>query len=265
MTPWQALQEELDAWAEAGRCASLWWRDDDAVEATPALDRLLALAARHDVPLALAVIPARASRALARRIAGAGPRIALLQHGYAHRNHAPPSEKKAELGAHRPETQVFDDLARGAERMSALFGSDWLRILVPPWNRIAAAHIPALPDLGLRGLSADGARHAARAAPGLVQVNSHVDIMRWEQPRGFLGAEATLALLIRHLRDRRTGTVDEFEPTGLLTHHLVHDQDCWNFLEDLLPRLVAHPAVRFLNGLEVFGQSRGVEPGRTPP
>ena len=97
MTRWPALRDELDTWAEAGRTATLWWRDDDAVEPTPALDRLLALAARHEIPLALAVIPARASTALARRIAGSGPRIAPLQHGYAHRNHAPPSEKKAEL------------------------------------------------------------------------------------------------------------------------------------------------------------------------
>ncbi len=254
MTHWRALRAELDAWAEAGRCARLWWRDDDAVDPTPALDRLLDLAARNDLPLSLAVIPARASTALARRLDGTGPGIALLQHGYAHRNHAPPAEKKAELGAHRPETQVLDDLARGGKRMTELFGSDWLRVLVPPWNRIAAAHIPALPALGFRGLSADGARRTAQPVPGLAQVNSHVDFMRWEQPRGFLGAAATLALLISQLRDRRTGAADATEPTGLLTHHLAHDQESWRHLEDLLPRLVAHPAVRFLTGLEVFGQ-----------
>ena len=65
MTSWRHLSEELDAWAEAGRSASLWWRDDDAVEPSPALARLLTLASARDLPLALAVIPARASEALA--------------------------------------------------------------------------------------------------------------------------------------------------------------------------------------------------------
>ena len=38
--PWQDLRDELDRWAEAGRTATLWWRDDDAVMPGPLLDRL---------------------------------------------------------------------------------------------------------------------------------------------------------------------------------------------------------------------------------
>ncbi|MEK9660397.1 MAG: hypothetical protein VW644_01455, partial [Alphaproteobacteria bacterium] len=41
--PWDALAAELDVWAAAGRTATLWWRDDDADAASPALERLLAL------------------------------------------------------------------------------------------------------------------------------------------------------------------------------------------------------------------------------
>ena len=40
---WAVLEAELDLWQAAGRTASFWWRDDDAVAATPALSRLLAL------------------------------------------------------------------------------------------------------------------------------------------------------------------------------------------------------------------------------
>src|SRR4029450_2060394 len=64
MTSWPDLDAELDAWAKAGRRAPLWWRDDDAARTTPALERLLALHARHGVPLALAVIPGRAEPSL---------------------------------------------------------------------------------------------------------------------------------------------------------------------------------------------------------
>jgi hypothetical protein len=60
---WCDLVDELDRWEEAGRVAQLWWRDDDAVAPTPALDRLLDVAA--GIPLSLAVIPAEMVRELA--------------------------------------------------------------------------------------------------------------------------------------------------------------------------------------------------------
>ena len=67
---WQPLVGELQRWRQAGRAADLWLRDDDAVEPTAALDRLLALAGRHSIPLTLAVIPAHAGEALAVRLSG---------------------------------------------------------------------------------------------------------------------------------------------------------------------------------------------------
>jgi hypothetical protein len=33
-----ASEIELEHWSRAGRDATLWWRDDDAVTATPALE-----------------------------------------------------------------------------------------------------------------------------------------------------------------------------------------------------------------------------------
>ena len=44
MGEWSDLEAELEAWRCRGRRATFWWRDDDAVEATPALERLLGLA-----------------------------------------------------------------------------------------------------------------------------------------------------------------------------------------------------------------------------
>ena len=89
MSDWRDLASELDSWRQARRDATLWWRDDDAVEPTPALERLLSLAADGAAPLALAVIPARASRALADRLAGEGPGVTVLQHGFQPRRSRP--------------------------------------------------------------------------------------------------------------------------------------------------------------------------------
>jgi hypothetical protein len=242
MGGWEDLRGELDAWGEAGRTATLWWRDDDAVGPSPALVRLTQLAAGHGVVPALAVVPTGAVAEL--------PGEALLQHGYAHTDHG--KAKKAELGPERPPTEVAGELAAGRRRLVDLFARRALPVLAPPWNRIAPAVVALLPGLGFRGLSAYRPRLAAEAAPGVVQVNTHVDIIDWKQRR-FLGEAPALDLAIRHFADRRQGRADAAEPTGLLTHHLVHDGPAWGFLDRLLAVTRAHPAVRWLAPDAVFG------------
>lgn len=255
MSGWAALERELDAWHAAGRTASLWWRDDDAVEPTAALDRLVALGRTHGVPLALAVVPAEARAALVARV-DAEPRVTPLQHGYAHKNHAAEGSKNGELGPARPLAVNLGELAQGWQRMGALFGARALPVLVPPWNRIDPALVPHLAALGFRGLSCFGARQASAPAPGLVQVNSHLDIVAWRAGRGFVGEAKALGELVAHLGARRLGRADPDEPTGLLTHHLVHDEAGWAFVAALLARSVRHPAVRWLEAREAFRPAR---------
>jgi peptidoglycan/xylan/chitin deacetylase (PgdA/CDA1 family) len=246
MSLFRPLTDELDRWADEGAVATLWWRDDDAVAPTPALDRLIASA--DGVPLTLAVIPALAEPALAARLV-AHDGIAAVQHGLAHRNHETVG-KKAELGAARAVAEVMADLAVGFARLSTLFGAQFRPMLVPPWNRIAAQVVPALPRLGLTALSTARPRPGRSPGPGLVQVNTHVDPIDWRGTRGFMGATETIDLMCRHLADRREGRVDRHEPTGLLTHHLVHDAGLWQFLPRLVEETRAHRAVRFLTAAE---------------
>ena len=133
-----ALRRLLDPLAEAGQSIDVWWRDDDAIAPSPALDDLLEAANRHSLPLALAVIPEPAVPALGDRLGTEGDTIVVFQHGFAHRNHAPKGEKAAELGAHRPPAAVMAELGRGRVKLEDLFGARFLPVLTPPWNRIAA-------------------------------------------------------------------------------------------------------------------------------
>lgn len=243
---WSELARELDVWHAAGRTATLWWRDDDACGAGAALARLLEIATQYGVPLALAVIPARAERALAEHVRTA-PAVAVLQHGYAHRNHAPSGVKRSELGDHRPATAIDTELERGWRRLAGLFGAAALPVLVPPWNRIGPGVSRRLPRLGYRGLSTFGPRSAREPLPGLCQVNSHLDLIDWRGTRGFVGVPLALGALLGHLRARRVGRADAGEPTGLLTHHLVHDDACWEFVSALLEQTRQHPAARWLD------------------
>jgi peptidoglycan/xylan/chitin deacetylase (PgdA/CDA1 family) len=247
MSGWLVIEQELARWRDAGRELVLWWRDDDAADTTPALDRLLALQRAHDVPLALAVVPASATAALAERLAEA-PGIDLLQHGYAHTNHAPARDnKKEELGAHRPAMMVLGELATGRMALERLFGSRPLAVLVPPWNRIAPGLVPALPEIGYRGLSTFGIRRRVSPVSGLLQVNTHLDLIDWKARR-FAGADALLAALAAALSAaRETG-----EPIGLLSHHLAMDEAAWSFLQSFWGAVKGMPGVRIAAAHEIF-------------
>lgn len=249
MSNWQALERELEHWRAAGRTAELWWRDDDAADAGPELDRLLALHRETAMPLALAVVPARATSALAARLA-AEPGVDLLQHGYAHVNHAMPGEgKKIELGLHRPAMIVLGELGTGWLALERLFGNRPLSVMVPPWNRIAPVLVPTLPEIGFTGLSTFGARARAQPVRGLRQVNTHVDLIDWKGERGFAGEEACFSVLVASLARSRT---DSGEPVGILSHHLAMDGRAWDFLRSFWERTRTMSGLRVRPAHELF-------------
>lgn len=245
MSAWQRLSEELDRWQAVGRVATFWWRDDDAVAATAALERLLDLHRRARVPLALATIPAHAEAGLA-EILEHHPAIAVLQHGYAHKNHASEGDRAIELGGDRRREDVVAELERGWGRLRTLFPERLLPVMVPPWNRISPEFIPALRALGFRALSCFAPRDRREAVAGVLQANCHADPIDWRGHRGFRGEEQTLGQICAHLEARRGGGADAGEVTGILSHHLAHDEGCWRFLETFLERCSHHPAARWL-------------------
>jgi hypothetical protein len=250
MSSWEALAGECAVWEASGRQIELWWRDDDAVADTPALRRLLEVAS---VPLSLAVIPAALEPSLPVLLKSHGS-VSVLQHGFAHANRAPAGGKKSEFPATRPWADVARDLEQGRARLTASFGAQFVPVLTPPWNRIDVGHASRLPELGYRGLTTYLARKSERNA-GITQINTHVDVIDWHGGRGFLGLAASLDLLVRHLADKRLGRADPAEPTGLLTHHLVHDTETWEFLGALLDWCAEKPIINWRSAADLFPES----------
>jgi hypothetical protein len=248
---WNLLDDELDAWIGTGPPATLWWRDDDACTASAPLTRLLAIASAHHVPVTIAAIPRDSDRALVDAV-DASTQATVVQHGYAHVNHAPSGERSAEFGAHRPLQVRVDEIVAGHIALAERFGERLFPVLVPPWNRIGADLLPALASTGLRGLSCFGPRATAQAAPQLIQANAHVDPIAWRRGRAFIGTDQGVRRIVAHLRSRRSGEVDRGEATGLLTHHLAFADDAFQFVDDLIARTSRHPAVRWLNVDDVF-------------
>lgn len=206
---------------------TLWWRDDDAVTATPALETLLTAAEDAGISPVLAVIPGRLNADLPNMLAGRRVHVAL--HGWTHTNHQPSGSKKAELGDARPLGTVLQELKDGRTVLQDAFGPQFLPMLVPPWNRTIAAVQEALPSIGLRTISRYD--QDKPLTPGVPRIDTHLDLIDWKGTRGFIGVDAALSRLADVIaRDRASGRLG---PIGVLSHHLDEVEETARFLRIL--------------------------------
>ncbi|WP_417708155.1 polysaccharide deacetylase family protein [Roseibium aggregatum] len=245
----QELTEHLDWFAERGRKVRFWWRDDDAIEPTPALERMLSLANSHDVDVAFAVIPKMATKALAERFADE-PHGLVLQHGWQHKNFQRKDlgEKAAELGSRRDPDDLMAELKAGYDRLQEFFGDKFVKAMVPPWNRIDPEISRRLPGIGLSGLSTFTWHNFPRAH----QLQSHIDILKWKKQVRFIGWESARLRFDLQLTRRRNTRA---EPVGLLTHHLVHDDGCFEFLEIFLEIAAHHEGAEWPTVKSLFAEN----------
>ena len=244
---WQPLREEFARWTKANRIARFWLRDDDAVEPTAALERLLVLREEYQVPLTLAVIPAHVKEQLARRLAHEDG-VNVVVHGWSHENHAPANEKKQELGPHRALDVMSAELGDGHKLLEKLFLDRFVPVLVPPWNRIDPLLLNGLPNLDFKALSVFGPVNEKFTAV-LPVINAHVDLMDWHGTRGCRDHGQLIEAIIKELRLR---FISSDEPIGILTHHLVHDKSAWDFLQKLFAVVAAAPAGRWVSLRELL-------------
>lgn len=246
MATWQELTNELDRWQEFGKTATLWWRDDDACVLTPQLEQLIEIADETGVAVHLAVIPAKLENDAVTFLLKS-PNTRILQHGYAHIDHAPKGEGSWELGDHRSLETVKSELAKGFAILATAFGEKFLPVLVPPWTRFSDKLRPCLVQLGFKGYSAEGFRQRQRTEDKLKTIHAHCDPIKWKQDARFKGTERVLDDFVEHLQQRRLGQCDPTEPTGLCTHHMDHTRELWDFLPALLKATKTHPAAEWIS------------------
>lgn len=237
MTDWAPLRRAL-ARARSSRVeVPVWWRDDDAIAPTPALDDLYILSEDLGVPVHLAIIPKYAQTALVACLSER-PGFRPIVHGWAHENHAGEGQRKSEFP-----TVDADTLARaknGLDRLRSLFGNTLFPIFVPPWNRADAGLVHHLNALGYIALSMFGARGETR---GLPVVNTHMDPVFWRGDRGLVPVEHLVEQAANRINARTDGLEDASEPLGYLTHHLVHTPEINEFSRGFISEMLAGGAV----------------------
>ena len=209
------------------------------------------------MPLALAVVPDWLDPVVAQIIREESD-VWALQHGVSHADRTGGSRRKTELAGEALASGLRHALIRSREVLCLLLRPSLIDVMVPPWNRIDDDVLPMLSGCGFFGLSAFGSRRQSHSG-GLLVNNVHIDIIDWRADRRFAGEEACLEAAVRHLEQRRLGAADPAEATGLMTHHLVHDQQCRSFIERFVGVVRDHPATGWLSAEEVFFVGPGAE------
>ena len=227
---WSPLRNALAACRRDALSVPLWWRDDDAVARTAALDQLGALSMQLEMPVHLAVIPAHATPSVVGAVADFG--MVPVVHGWAHVDHSTPGEKKNEFMTLR--ASASEDTATALKVMTQLFGNRLRPMFVPPWNRINDQVSAGLAPQGYSTVSTFGPRGDDHDASGLAHINTHIDPIWWKGARDLIDPDKLIAQTVAHLESRRTGAEDGNEPLGLLTHHLVQTPAIWSFAEQFL-------------------------------
>lgn len=251
MSGWNRVVDELDIWARERRNARFWWRDDDATDVSANLTRMVKVAKDNGVAIGLSVIPTKPTNRL-RRFVDGNRNLDVLVHGFAHQSHALTGQAKREFGGSRTTNEMVDELKQAIELQRAAFGKRCLPVLVPPWNRIPPGIVKTLPKLGYGGLSTWKPRPKASPVPGLLQVNTHLDVINWRAGRTIKPDALVASLLLRKLRWRRANPARALEPLGLLTHHEYWCAEKEAIVVNLLRATRNHPAVTWLTARQVF-------------
>jgi len=252
---WDRLGETLAAARARGERGRLFFRDDDVADDEPLLCRLLDLFAADETPLNLEIIPGQLTLAGRRRLRDrweeAPALFDLHQHGWVHQNHEA-SGRKCEFGPARSFEEQLKDLRAGRDRLRDQFGSAFVPVFTPPWNRYSHATITALIELGFRAFSGLRRPDASGAWPsgaseegGLRSLPATLDLIEWGERRRLRPVPELLALLSAQLAEQGRAGPDA-PPVGILLHHAVMDETAFDFLARLLRLLRESGSVEVL-------------------
>ena len=250
-TGYQRLESEINRLETENKRVEIWWRDDDLESPSHSLENMISVSDDINLAPLLAVIPARASNQLVKLLNQCNLNIAM--HGLHHYDYEPSTRKKAEFGSFRPIEVQWRDLKTGTRQLEQLFGDLFLKCFVPPWNRINNKLTKSLPSFGISSLSTFASSSKATPVPGLLQINTHVDVIDWKEKKRFIGAELLADKIAAELQNRRTKTIGAAEPIGLLTHHLIMSTDDWKEFQEVCLFVKKSTSISLTPPIDYFG------------
>jgi hypothetical protein len=224
-----------------------WWRDDDAGDISPSLERLLSMSRQLRAPVNLAVIPARLTPALIDAMREYRD-IDVLVHGWAHRSHSIGREKKCEFPMTRSMEEMRTDLSTALSRLREAFPENTIPVFVPPWNRFPSALAPMLKECGYVGLST-----ASSSAPGpimgkdgLRRSDAHFSLVTIKAEPEPVDMMEIAKRMAKQIGAGSNG------PFCIVTHHRAHNDAIWTYCEQLWRLLGNHRNAEIVRARAIF-------------
>jgi hypothetical protein len=222
------------------RPTTVWFRADDIGVPGHQCQRMLDTFTTHQVPLALALVPAWLTAPRWEALKASGRDGTHLwgwhQHGWRHKNHES-TGKKQEFGPARHPVALRTDLERGRCRLESILGAAFLPAFTPPWNRCSAETLKQLKALEFRAVSrSQGAKPIAPEALPDLFVNVDLHTRKAEQPQ-----EDWTTLL----GELETALVGGW--CGIMLHHQRMNALAFDFLDILLQHMVKHKHFRIVH------------------
>lgn len=227
---------------------SVFFRADDIGAGGRAFEALCMLFRRHEVPLAMAVVPAWLSDIRKKQLFESAPLDEPLwawhQHGWRHVNWQR-TGKKSEFGEQRPFEKQMKDISQGNQKMEDLFGDHLIKVFTPPWNRLSASTLKILQELNFSGVSLAGPfPRGVKPSVILPNLRVQIDLHTRKAKDG--------ASDFRELLDELASVPARKEPVGIMIHHHRMTRFAFEFLDELLHLLKRHAGTRLLSFREIL-------------
>jgi len=236
------LAEALESNPE-GHSPAVFFRADDIGGGGQAFRALCRLFRTHQVPLAMAVVPAWLTAIRTQQLFSTAPLDEPLwgwhQHGWRHANWQR-TGKKSEFWEERPVEKQWSDICRGLKKMCEIFGSRFTPVFTPPWNRLPGATLRILQELDFKAVSITGALpRVSKGVIGLRNLRIQVDLHTRKGKNG----EADFQTMLLELR----AVMTRKEPVGIMLHHQRMTPFAFAFLDELLHLLRYRVQAQFLS------------------
>lgn len=222
---------------------NLFFRADDIGAGGRAFEALCQLFRHHNIPLALAVVPAWLTDIRADQLFAAAPLEERLwgwhQHGWRHVNSQLTGEK-SEFGEQRPAEKQWRDICLGLEKMTEIFGERLVPVFTPPWNRLPIATLRILQELNFKAVSITKP-FPSTIIPGIGLKNLRIQLDL--HTRKAKDGSTDFLNLLNELSNLAT----KKEPFGIMLHHQRMTLFAFEFLNELLHLFKHKVRARFLS------------------
>lgn len=253
-SPLQGWRDMIDRVSENMASATLppiFFRADDIGAPSKAFDTLCGVFRSHEIPLAMAVIPAWLSEARQEQLFQAAPMDEKLwswhQHGWRHLNWQK-NGRKSEFGSDRNSDCQYEDILRGSTKMERVFGPCFIRVFTAPWNCLSITAMKSLRKLNFKGISTtDTLSPGLRRCHGMLNMPVRIDL----HTRDGIDAAADFSLLLEQFSNLSKAR----GPTGIVIHHQRMTPFAFQFLDRMLYNLRHVVKAQFCSFREMLDSS----------